>query len=258
MAESFGVDARRYDRARPRYPVELVTAVLTGSPGAEFLDVGCGTGIEARQFQAAGATVLGVEPDARMAEFARETGVAVEVARFEDWDPAGRTFDAVVSGQAWHWVDPDAGAAQAARVLRPGGRFAAFWHVFQPPEEVQEAFAAAFRRAVPDSPFAAGSLKQPSLPAYQPILTKAADGLRASGAFAEPEQWAYDWTQRYDRDEWLDLLSTQGGLTGVSAAQRDQVLSAVGAAIDELGGQLTTTYTTGAVTAVRLVSAHAG
>ncbi|MGW3626958.1 methyltransferase domain-containing protein [Streptomyces sp. NPDC000880] len=35
---------------------------------ASNLDVGCGTGIAARQFQAVGCRVLGVEPDARMAD----------------------------------------------------------------------------------------------------------------------------------------------------------------------------------------------
>ena len=86
--------------------------------------------------------------------FARRSGLEVEVATFEAWDPAGREFDAVVAGQAWHWVDPVAGAAKAAQVLRPGGRLALFWHVFQPPPEVAEAFAAVYRRVVPDSPFA--------------------------------------------------------------------------------------------------------
>jgi SAM-dependent methyltransferase len=115
MAESFGVDPERYDRARPRYPSALVERIVAASPGPEFLDVGCGTGIAARQFRAAGGRVLGVEPDARMADFARRNGIEVETATFEAWDSAGRTFDAVVAGQAWHWVDPVAGAAKAAR-----------------------------------------------------------------------------------------------------------------------------------------------
>ena len=142
MAESFGVDPERYDRTRPRYPGALVERIVAASPGPEFLDVGCGTGIAARQFRAAGRRVLGVEPDARMADFARRTGIEVETATFEAWDSAGRTFDAVVAGQAWHWVDPVAGAAKAARVLRPGGRLAAFWHVFEPPQDVAEAVQA--------------------------------------------------------------------------------------------------------------------
>src|ERR1700742_4390072 len=89
VAESFGADAERYDRARPRYPSALVDRIVAASPGPEVLDVGCGTGIAARQFQAAGCTVLGVDPDPRMAEFARRTGVEAEVATFEAWDPAG-------------------------------------------------------------------------------------------------------------------------------------------------------------------------
>lgn len=68
-----------------------------------------------------------------MTSFARRTGIEFEVATFGAWDSAGRTFDAVVAGQAWHWVNPVAGAAKAAQVLWPGGRLAAFWHVFDPP-----------------------------------------------------------------------------------------------------------------------------
>ena len=126
VAESFGSDAERYDRARPRYPEAMVRQVVAASPGMDVLDVGCGTGIAARQFKAAGCRVLGVDPDARMADLARQFGVEVEVSAFESWDSGGREFDAVVAGQAWHWVDPVAGAAQAARALRPRGRLAVF------------------------------------------------------------------------------------------------------------------------------------
>src|SRR3954470_19463645 len=124
--ESFGRGPGRHDRARPGYPDAMVERIVAAGPGPDVLDVGCGTGIVARQFQAAGCTVLGVEPDPRMAGFARRTGVETEVATFEAWDPAGRAFDAVVAGQAWHWVDPVAGAAKAAQVLRPEGRLAVF------------------------------------------------------------------------------------------------------------------------------------
>jgi SAM-dependent methyltransferase len=168
-----------------------------------------GTGIEARQFQAAGCTVLGVDPDARMAGVARRSGVSVDVAAFEAWDPAGRDVDAVIAGTAWHWVDPVAGAAKAAQVLRPGGRFAPFHHVFQPPLEVAEALARAYRRAVPDSPFdVSAQLTRSPLDAYQPLFAAIADGVREAGGFGEPEQWRFDWERTYTRDEWLDQLPT--------------------------------------------------
>jgi len=136
MAQSFGVDPERYDQTRPGYPDAMVQAIVAASPGPDVLDVGIGTGIAARQFQAAGCRVLGVEPDARMAAFARRSGLEVETTTFEAWDPAGRAFDAVVSGQTWHWVDPTAGAAKGAEALAPGGRLAVFWNVDQPPPEL--------------------------------------------------------------------------------------------------------------------------
>jgi hypothetical protein len=53
IAESFGSDAGRYDRARPTYPDALVERIVAASPGPDILDVGIGTGIVARLFQAA-------------------------------------------------------------------------------------------------------------------------------------------------------------------------------------------------------------
>ncbi|MFJ3532692.1 class I SAM-dependent methyltransferase [Streptomyces sp. NPDC090132] len=250
MAESFGVDAQRYDTARPGYPDALVARIVARSPGREVLDIGCGTGIAARQFQAAGCAVLGVEPDARMADVARARGLPVEVAAFEAWQPAGRRFDTVIAAQSWHWVDPVAGAAKAARVLRPGGRLAIFGHAYEPPAEVAEPFAAAYRRVVPDSPFNDMPARRPLDP-YLAAYVKSADMIRETGGFEEPEQWRFDWRQSYTRAQWLDLLPTTGGLTQLRPDQLAEVLDAVGAAIDSLGGHFAMEFITLAVTAVR-------
>ncbi|HZG03755.1 MAG TPA: class I SAM-dependent methyltransferase [Streptomyces sp.] len=251
MAESFGVDAERYDRARPDYPDAVVERVVAGSPGPEVLDVGCGTGIAARRFRAAGCRVLGVEPDPRMADVARRFGIGVEVATFETWDPAGREFDAVVAGQAWHWIDPAAGAAKAARVLRPGGLLAPFWNVFQFPPDLGEAVAEVCRRAVPGAPFDFRAMTKGAPDGYRALLARAADGIREAGGFGEPEQWRHDWERLYTRDEWLDQMPTQGAFTRLPPDRLAEVLAGVGAAIDEAGGDFTMRYTTVAVIAVR-------
>ncbi|MEV4299631.1 class I SAM-dependent methyltransferase [Microbispora rosea] len=250
IAESFGVDAERYDRTRPPYPDAMVERIVAAAPGPDVLDVGCGTGIAARQFQAAGCTVLGVEPDARMAGFARRRGLEVEVATFEAWDPAGRAFDAVVAGTAWHWIDPVAGAAKAAEVLRPGGRLALFWHVFEPPLVVAEAHAEVYRQVMSGFP----SQDRPAVSAldgYRPLFTKAADGIRDAGAFGDVEEWHYDWQRFYTRDEWLDQMPTSGALTRLPPDALPEVLAGVGAAIDAMGGGFTMSYVTVVVTATR-------
>ncbi|WP_436519696.1 class I SAM-dependent methyltransferase [Actinoplanes sp. HUAS TT8] len=252
-AESFGVDAARYDRTRPPYPVALLERILDATPGRRVLNAGCGTGIEARQLRDLGCDLLVVEPDPRMADFARATGIEVEVAKIEDWEPAGRTFDLVTAGTAWHWIDPLAGAAKAAEVLPPGGRLAPFWHTFKLPDEVVATFAEVFERLVPNSPFAMGRPTPGSpLDGYRAILTAAADGIRAAGGFGEPEQWHVDWERTYTRDEYLDQLPTSGALTRLPAEQLAEISAAVGAGIDRLGGAFTMSYVSVAVTAERL------
>ncbi|MVU78007.1 methyltransferase domain-containing protein [Nocardia sp. ET3-3] len=251
VAESFGVDAARYDRTRPPYPAAMIDRILAASPGKDLLNVGCGTGIEARQFRDAGCTVLAVEPDARMADFARTTGIDVEIGTFEQWDPAGRTFDAIISGTAWHWVDPVAGAAAAARALRPHGRLAAFWHVPQTPPEASAAFAAIYGKYLPDYP-ASLVADRPALELYQSILTKASNGIHEAGGFTTPEQWQFDWQRTYTRDEWLDQIPTHGALTQCSPDILATILNEIGTVIDDdLGGKLPITYATVVVTATR-------
>jgi SAM-dependent methyltransferase len=122
-AEAFGLAADDYDRYRPRYPRSLIDG-LVESGHLRALDVGAGTGIASAQLIEAGAEVLAVEPDSRMAQVATENGIHTEQATFEDWKPAGRSFDLVVFAQSFHWVPPQRALEKVASILRPGGRLA--------------------------------------------------------------------------------------------------------------------------------------
>lgn len=249
VAESFGTDAGRYDRARPRYPPGLVDRVIAASRGREILDVGCGTGIAARLFTSAGCRVHGIDPDARMAEIARGSGIEVQVAKFEDWDAGGRQFDAVISAQAWHWVDPVAGAVKAASVLRPAGRLAVFWNVFDPPAEVRAAFDDVYRRVLPDSPIR-GLWSLPAATAHEVMSGTAVSGIRQAGKFGPPERWQFDWSRPYTREEWLTVVPTLGAHGEFPPAVLAELLTGLGAAIDGTGGAFVMRYATVAVTAV--------
>lgn len=252
VAEGFGENAERYDRARPSYPAELIDRIIATSPGREILDIGAGTGIVARLFQARGCQVLGVEPDPRMADTARPRGLDVEVAKIEDWDPAGRQFDAAVAGQVWHWVEPVAAAATVARALRPGGRITLFWNVYLPEDKARAAIGEVFARVDTGLPFNPGAATASSMvEGYLGMCDKAADGMARAGGFGEPEKWRYEWDRPYTRDEWLDMVPTMGGMSRVPADKLAQLLDGLGKAIDAIGGGFTVNYTTVAVTAER-------
>jgi len=250
VAESFGADAERYDRARPRYPDAMIKRIVEASPGPRFLDVGTGTGIAARQLQAAGCHILGVEVDDRMAAHARARGLAVEVAKFEEWNTEGRLFDAIVAAMAWHWIDPVAGARKAADALEPGGLLALMWNVFEAPAALKQSFAEIQARIIPDFPNPWSS-PVPMVDAYQAIFDRGIDGLREAGGFATAEQWRIDWDLTYTRDEWLAVIPTSGGASMIPGETLAELLAETGRTIDAAGGTLTIHYSTVTVAARR-------
>ncbi len=251
IAESFGSDAEKYDRARPRYPAALVDAVAERLAGRAILDVGIGTGISAEPFRDRGFAVLGVEPDSRMAALARAKGFVVETGRFEEWDAAGRTFDGVIAGQTWHWVDPAAGAAKAADVLHVGGRLALFWNAAIPSPRVAAEFAKVFASldtGLPFNPWSAAPYADP----YGSIIENAAAGLGATGAFGAVERLTVEWQSTIGRGAWLEQASTAGGINRLPKDKLDVLLRAMGDVIDADGGTLVIDYTTVAAITERL------
>jgi len=224
IAESFGSDAERYERTRPTYPKAMVDAILAASEGRDVLDIGIGTGISARPFLQEGCHLLGVEPDERMAEYARRSGLKVEIATFEEWDPAGRTFDIVIAGQTWHWVDPLLGASKAAEVLRPGGRIALFWNVMSFPGNFGERFSAVYQRVLPEFPFFQNGTPG-RIASYASLSDKAADGIRQTAIFSEPERWQFDWERPYTRDDWLEQVPTFGGHSRIPPEKLTELLT---------------------------------
>jgi SAM-dependent methyltransferase len=244
-AESFGGESDRYERTRPGYPDELITELMADDPSS-VLDVGCGTGKAGRLLVDRGCDLLGVEPDPRMARVARRLGMPVEVATFEQWQPQGRTFDLVISAQAWHWVDPKRGPIKARSVLRPPGRLAVFWNIYVHEPEMRVALDDVYARVAPEI---AGrdslALGRDSDEAGWAHLA----GIASTGLFEPPEHHEYESARQHTTEEWLDGLPTFSDHAQLPTRQLDALLDAVRVVINERGGVIKIRYATHLVTA---------
>jgi SAM-dependent methyltransferase len=250
----FDQQAEAYDRFRPTYPDAVIDELLGPVPeGLDVLDVGCGTGIASRQMAQRGAKVLGVELGPRMAEIARGHGIAVEIAAFEGWDAAGRTFDRVTSAQAWHWLDLPIATAKAASVLRPGGRLCLIWNAGCQPDVLADALEEVYASVVPSGGHRVfrGYAADRSTD-VRSGLDSEMDAVSGVSDFGAPTMKWFPWTRAYQRDEWLDQLHSRSDHTSLKPEVLDLLLERIGAAIDDYGGSFVMNFETVLITATRL------
>lgn len=103
---------------------------LAPAPGETILDLGCGDGALSERIAAAGAGVIGVDGSSAMVSAARDRGLSAVLAdgqRLSEVPELNRTFDAVFSNAALHWMRdvPQTVIEHVFARLQPGGRFVA-------------------------------------------------------------------------------------------------------------------------------------
>lgn len=99
---------------------------LAPSAKERILDLGCGDGQLTQRLCGLGADVIGVDSSPAMVHAARARGMRVEEADATRLPFPAKSFDAVFSNAALHWIsDQDAVLSEVRRVLRPAGRFVA-------------------------------------------------------------------------------------------------------------------------------------
>ena len=129
----FDLAAAEYDAARPSYPAALFDELEQRAgrlAGQLALDWGAGTGISSRQLAERGAAVISLDIGEQMLRraLARSPGSACVLADGNRMPIRSAAVDLVTFAQSWHWFDHRVAAAEVARVLRPGGLWAAWWN----------------------------------------------------------------------------------------------------------------------------------
>ena len=246
MSLSFEALVEDYDAARPGYPPALYDA-LPPLAGRDVLEIGAGTGKQLPGLVDRGARVVSTDPGPRMlGRLARShPGAAVAVARAEALPFGNSSFDGVCGAQMWHWVDVPAAAAEAVRVLRPGGWLAVWWNYHDPLDHDPHANDPhdhdphandpndphdPHDHAGPGQDWFAS--RQDRLEALVPGYTRGyrtrpyGAQLEATGLFTSVTPWTGRWDQVTDPDTEERFLRSTSYVAALPAAEREGFLSA--------------------------------
>jgi SAM-dependent methyltransferase len=214
QAASFGAVADAYERGRPGYPEAAIDWLLPAG-ARRVLDLAAGTGKLTRQLVARDLDVVAVDPSEGMLEQLRAAvpGVPALIGTAERIPLRDGTVDAVLVAQAWHWVDPELGSAEVARVLAPGGRLGLIWNA----RDEREPWVAELGRLM------RGGVRHDI---DDPVVV---------APFAELERLDMPWTYELDTTRLLDLVTSRSYIIGMSESERAGLLEcARGVAEQEL------------------------
>ena len=219
MALSFGSRATTYEVGRPDYPLEAVEWMLqpVHHPGRALraADVGAGTGKLTRVVSGLGAEVVAIDPDAAMLAELRShvPGVPTFVGSAERMPLPDASLDAVLFGQAWHWVDVAAASGEVGRVLRSGGVLGLVWNIRDEAVPWVARLTAVMQ----------GSHAEEML---------AGDGVQVVAPFDGLEERSWSWSRTLGRGPLLDMVSSRSYVITAGESERARILAAVGELFD--------------------------
>ena len=230
MKIDFGRTADDYARFRAGFPPEFFARLERLGllrRGMTALDLGSGTGAVALGLAARGCAVTALDPSAAMlaqaAARAKDSGIALRTieAQAESTGLPDASFDLAIAGQCWHWFDRPRAAAEARRVLKPGGTLImAHFDWLRIPDGVVAATEALILK---HSPTWTGAGKSaPYAPWYS--------DLRAGG-FGAVESFSFEMDVPYTHEAWRGRIRASAGIGASLSPEKVAAFDAAHAAL---------------------------
>ena len=208
-----------YDQYRPKPPdiIADVLLQLAGMDRAEHVvDLGCGTGLSTLIWINRTNSLTGIEPSADMRVVASQRpewtgfspGPQFVSGEAHQTGLVNSSADIITASQSFHWMDPVPTLAEIARVLRPGGVFAAYdcdWPPVSDPV-ADDAFASCHSQA-DELLRQSGISKAKAWPKHQHL-----DQIKKSGHFRHTRDLASLHTDSGDAERLVGLVRSQGSI----------------------------------------------
>jgi SAM-dependent methyltransferase len=236
--------AEDYQRTRPICPPQLfddLIRVAALTAGDRVIEIGCGTGQATVPLAERELAITAVELGSELAGITRRRlreypAVEVVTCSFEDWQPHGVLFDAVVAVNSLHWIDPRLRYSKPYGLLRSEGVMAVAGC-----QRTQPADAARFWVDVQADYRAVGYEGSP--PPLPEQISAWHFPQEASSLFREAASFCYPFEVLYSAEDYLANLATQSGTRALGEARSTEFLARVRRRLESFGWpQLTVTF----------------
>lgn len=242
----YSAAAKAYNKARPRYPQELieqVAQVAQLSTNSKILELGCGPGTATVAFAQLGCSMTCLEPNPdffQLAEYNCQpySNVEIENTSFEEWKLKPFEFDAVLAASSFHWILPEIGYPKAANALKESSRLILLWNKeLQPSYEVYKSLSEIYQVYTP-------SLNRYEDQATQEyVLRELGNMAIESGQFKDLISEQVRSQVTYTVDEYLTLLNTYSPYLKLDPHTKESLFSGLRHRIeDDFGGSLQLSY----------------
>jgi SAM-dependent methyltransferase len=182
--------------------------------GIRVLDVGAGTGIAARALIAWHANVVAIDPGRELLRRAttHTADLVAVVADGAALPVRSNTVDLVCFAQAWHWLDPATRVAEVDRVVRSGGRCAAWWsHARADGQRWFDNYWAAIEHSCPGTHCGQRD-------------TDWGTTMAAPGLFVVHERVTVSWIREIPNDLWMVDQASHSYNSGLPNGERDRLV----------------------------------
>ena len=224
--ERFTGFADVYDQVRPSPPeiiADLLLQLAQVEVAGRVVDVGCGSGLSMMMWVGKTRSIIGLEPSQDMRREAERRCFTLFPPGAVEWSGAEadatqippESVDIVTASQSFHWMNPETTLPEVARILRPGGVFAAIdcdW----PPSVLPEldlAYTECVAKA-DDSKYADIRLARvKSWPKHQHL-----DNIRCSGCFRSTRESTFHKIEPGNAERLVGLARSQGSVAALLKA----------------------------------------
>jgi SAM-dependent methyltransferase len=211
-------EAPLYSQTRPAAPpalIEILTQMIHTPHPTLVVDLGSGTGLSTTIWSERAKRVIGIEPSDEMRSEAaqalaanpRLSNITYQAGVAHQTGLPDNSVDILTCAQSFHWMEPTSTLAEIARILHPGGVFAAYDYDWPPVvvwelERAFEEFDERFDRLMKTR---GGGNRAPKWSKEGHL-----ERIRASGHFRFTRELLLHHREEGDASRFFDLIMTNG------------------------------------------------